>query len=223
MKMKSRYRKLPGCVLERRRRSWLERKGKLPPVSLALRNGDVGYNDAQAERAYERRPENEWPIRRTMYTRFFLYGDCTLRLPVPDAMPSTIEDETVSYKALGTLESPQLVQSTTLPFVKETEITGHIVAHLCISASKLPASSSGPSDIDLFLTLRHISPQGKEIFYTGTSGDPVPLTKGRLRASLRKVEDKNPKHREWLPHRKYRSVDVQQVEIDTVYEVDIET
>lgn len=197
---------------------WSE-KGRLPPVSVVLRKGDVGFNDAEAEKAYARRSEQEWPIARTQYTHYHFSPDLGLLTTPAEAMDN---DTKVSYEALGTLSNPHLVQFTTQPFEKETEITGHIVTHLCVSASSTPGTDGVPSDIDLFVTLRHLSPEGKEIFYTGTAGDPVPLTKGWLRVSLRKVESSHPYHTEWLPHREYRSTDVQQVEPETVYEVDVE-
>ncbi|KAJ5692057.1 hypothetical protein N7462_001480 [Penicillium macrosclerotiorum] len=50
-------------------------KGKLPPVDLVLRKGDVGFNNPDAERQYPRRQENEWPIARTQYTKFYLTSD----------------------------------------------------------------------------------------------------------------------------------------------------
>ncbi|KAI7374815.1 alpha/beta-hydrolase, partial [Hortaea werneckii] len=170
-------------------------KGKVPPVEVVLRKGDVGFNNAEAEKAYPRRSESEWPIARTQYTRFYLKPDYSLST----SAPAPGQEGKVSYKALGNLEDPQLVQFTTPAFETETEITGHVVAHLALSASA--ESGPAPSDIDVFVTLRHISPEGKEVFYTGTAGDPVPLTKGWLRVSLRKVEESHPKHREWLPHR----------------------
>lgn len=61
-----------------------------------------------------------------------------------------------------------------------------------------------------------------QVFYTGTSGDPVPVVKGWLRLSLRSVNSSSPFHTNYLPHREYRSSDVQPVEIDKVYTVDIE-
>ncbi|KAI6824315.1 alpha/beta-hydrolase [Hortaea werneckii] len=190
--------------------------GKVPPVEVVLRKGDVGFNNAEAEKAYPRRSESEWPIARTKYTRFYLKPDFSLST----SAPAPGQEGKVSYKTLGNLEDPQLVQFTTPPFETEAEITGHVVAHLALSASS--ESGPAPSDIDVFVTLRHISPEGKEVFYTGTAGDPVPLTKGWLRVSLRKIEDAHPKHREWLPHREYRSTDVQEVKPDTVYDVDVE-
>ena len=196
-------------------------KGKLPPVSLVLRKGDVGFNDAQAEKVYERRSEMEWPISRTQYTKYYLTPDLEL-LDSASTFENTDQEQKVNYPALGTLSNPQVVQFTTPPFRAQTEITGHIVTHLCVSASAAPDADQAPSDIDLFLTLRHLSPEGKEVFYTGTAGDPVPLTKGWLRVSLRKVDTDHPYHREWLPHREYRSTDVQEVKPNSVYEVDIE-
>ncbi|KAI7637340.1 alpha/beta-hydrolase, partial [Hortaea werneckii] len=190
--------------------------GKVPPVEVVLRKGDVGFNNAEAEKAYPRRSESEWPIARTKYTRFYLKPDFSLST----SAPAPGQEGKVSYKTLGNLEDPQLVQFTTPPFETETEITGHVVAHLALSASS--ESGHAPSDIDIFVTMRHVSPEGKEVFYTGTAGDPVPLTKGWLRVSLRKIEDAHPKHREWLPHREYRSTDVQEVKPDTVYDVDVE-
>ena len=193
-------------------------KGKVPPVDIVMRKGDVGFNDAKAEQKYSRRTETEWPIARTRYTKFFLGPKNTL-----SASSSSVKAErTVSYRALGSLDDPQLVQFTTPPFEEETEITGHLVAYLCVSASPATSEAKPPSDIDLFVTLRHISPEGKEVFYTGTAGDPVPLTKGWLRVSLRKVEKDHPHHRDWLPHREYRSTDLQEVKAGEVYPVDVE-
>lgn len=193
-------------------------KGKLPPVDMVLRKGDVGFNDAAAEKVYPRRTENEWPIARTQYTRFYLHPDQSLSTSAPDGS----ENKTVSYKALGTLDTPQLVQFTTPAFEEETEITGHVVARLAISASSSDSTQAPPSDIDIFVTLRHISPEGTEVFYTGTAGDAVPLTKGWLRASLRKTNENHPRNKEWLPYREYLSTDVQEVKADTIYDVDVE-
>jgi predicted acyl esterase len=196
---------------------WSE-KGKVPPVDIVLRKGDVGFNNAEAERAYSRRSENEWPIARTNYTKYYLTPDRKLSTSVPNI----VGNMSAEYQALGTLDSPHAVQFTSDPFDTETEVTGHVVAHLCVSSSKFPSSDTAPSDIDVFLTLRYISPDGKEVFYTGTVGDPVPLSKGWLRASMRKVEKDHPKHKEWLPHREYRSTDALPVKPATVYELDVE-
>ncbi|KAF2021431.1 X-Pro dipeptidyl-peptidase protein [Aaosphaeria arxii CBS 175.79] len=192
-------------------------KGKLPAVDLVLRKGDVGFNDAEKEKTYARRTESEWPIARTQYTQYYL----TPTQELSTTTPSIESVRKLSYKALGTLDDPQVLQFATALFEQETEITGHIVAHLNVSLSP-HVTGSIPSDIDLFLTLRYISPEGKEVFYTGTAGDPVPLTKGWLRVSLRKTNPNHPKHRPYLPWRDYFSTDVQPVIPGDVYGVDVE-
>ncbi|KAJ3549216.1 hypothetical protein NM208_g605 [Fusarium decemcellulare] len=191
-------------------------EGKVPPVSLVLRRGNVGFNDAKKEKVYPRRDESEWPIARTQYTKLFLTPDLGLSW---DA--SNTDRKKLSYKALGTLNNLEILQFSTAAFETETEITGHIVAHLNVSVTPDPAGPT-PSDIDLFVTLRHIDPSGQEVFYTGTAGDPVPVTKGWLRVSLRQVDQQHYKHREWFPHRNYTSKDVLPVIQGEVYAVDVE-
>lgn len=190
--------------------------GTAPKVDLVLRKGDVGFNNAESEKKYPRRQETEWPIARTQYTRYYLTSQKELVLTPPKERYTKL-----SYPALGTLENPSLVQFTTPAFETETEITGHIVAHLNVSMSPYPGAPT-PRDIDLFLTLRYISPEGKEVFYTGTAGDPVPLCKGWLRVSLRKVNAQHARHRPYLPHRDYYSTDVLPVIPGEVYPVDVE-
>lgn len=193
--------------------------GKVSPVSLILRKGNVGFDDAKAEAVYERREETEWPIARTQYTKYFLSSNDMLLSPKP--LDSQDQLRKLSYRALGTMDKPELLQFTTAPFETETEITGHLVAHLNVSVTADQGEIT-PSDIDLFVTVRYIGPDGKEVFYTGTAGDPVPLTKGWLRVSMRKVNTEHHKHRPWLPHRDYTSKDVLPVIPGDVYPVDIE-
>ncbi|KAK0719814.1 X-Pro dipeptidyl-peptidase C-terminal non-catalytic domain-containing protein [Lasiosphaeris hirsuta] len=194
---------------------WSE-PGKVAPVTVTLRKGNLGFNDAEKEKAYEKREESAWPIPRTHYTNFYLAPDLTLAKTKPPGS----EPIKVGYRALGNLDNPQVVHFTSTPFEEETEITGHIVAHLNVSV--MPDNPENETDIDLFLTLRHFDSAGKEIFYTGTAGDPVPLCKGWLRVSNRMVHDENPKHRPWLPHREYLSSDVLSVVGEGVYNVDVE-
>ncbi|KAK7508954.1 Alpha/Beta hydrolase protein [Phyllosticta citriasiana] len=194
------------------------KKGAVPPVDIVLRKGDVGFNDAAAERTFARRTENEWPIARTQWTNFYLTPDESL---TPEAPASPQPYKKLSYPALGSLAKPSFISFTTAPFTAETEITGNVVAHLNVSMTADPTGPT-PTDIDLFLTLRHISPAGNEVFYTGTAGDPVPLTKGWLRVSLRQTNPAHPKHRAHLPWREYTRADARAVIPGEVYGVDVE-
>lgn len=207
---------LDAFLIGEDRQGWAV-KGKVPPVSLVLRKGNIGVNNPIAEQAYETRDEIEWPIARTAYTKFMLTPEGVLTPQRQTRLPQKI-----SCKALGTIETPSLMQFQTAPFDKVIEITGHITAHLNVSASPEPGSKSIPPDIDIFVTLRYISTAGNGVHYTDTSGEPVPLTKGWLRVSLRKADSDHHKYRPWLPYRQYACADVQPVVIGEVYAVDLE-
>lgn len=190
-------------------------KGKVAPVNLVLRKGNVGFNDPDAEALYASRDENEWPIARTQYTKFHLSVDGKLH-ENEDARQGK-----VSYRAPSDIDNQQFVQFTSNPFEDDVEITGHTVAHLNVSVAQ-DLNGPTPTDIDLFVTLRYIGPDGKEVYYSGTVGDPVPLAKGWLRVSLRQTNPEHPRHRDWLPHRDYTSKDVLPVLQGEVYAVDVE-
>ncbi|KAF7590096.1 hypothetical protein BBP40_003252 [Aspergillus hancockii] len=194
------------------------RPGAVAPVSVLLRKGNVGYNNPAMEKLFIRRDELEWPIARTEYQRFYLTTDFKMSL----TKPILSRTSTISYEANGSIEKPCLVQFSSDPFEQEVEITGHPLAHLSVSTSAAEFSKIQPQEMDLFVTLRHFDPQGKEILYTGTVGDPVPITKGWLRCSLRKVHPNHPKHCDYLPHREYFSADCAPLVCGRVYEVDVE-
>lgn len=190
--------------------------GKVPAVDVLLRKGDVGFNNPPGEATWKRRSESEWPIARTQYTPYYLTPEQELVTSKPSGKTAKL-----SYRALGNLDDQRFLQFSTPAFEEETEITGHIVAHLNVSMSP-DADGPTPTDLDLFLTIRHMTAEGKEISYTGTAGDGVPLCKGWLRVSLRKTNPSHEKHREWLPHRDYIRADVLPVLPGEVYPVDVE-
>jgi len=192
--------------------------GKVAPVSVIIRKGDVGFNNPEAEKKYVRREESAWPIQRTQYLKYHLTPEQGLSKIVPSANGPAV----ISYEAFGSLENPKAVQFTSPPFEEDTEITGHVVAHLNVSVTPDTLSISPEKDIDVFVTLRYLSPSGEEVFYTGTAGDPVPLAKGWLRVSLRKLAINHPRHQPYQPYREYRSIDLQTVSPNTLYPIDVE-
>lgn len=141
---------------------------------MLVRKGNPGINSNEAEATFGTREEQEWPLARTKYTKYFLNADKSLTLDPPKDTSATVKLE-----ALGKGEPAQF----TVKFDKETEIAGHPLANLVVSVEKRP-DGTAPKDLDVFVTLRHLDGQGKEIFYTGTAGDPVPLCKGELRVEL---------------------------------------
>lgn len=127
----------------------------------------------------------------------------------------------LSYAALTVPEDNNYNRFFTAPFEKETEVTGHIVARVNVSVT---AKLGGPvsKDIDLFLTIRRWTADSAEVFYTGSIGDPVPISKGWQRVSLRKINTAHPLQREWRPYRDCFSTDVQPIILDEVYAVNVE-
>lgn len=144
--------------------------GQVPRIGITLRKGDVGYNDAEAENQYQHRCEDQWPIPRTKYTKYHLTASKTLTAHRVDG-----QEGRLSYQAPGSLKDPQTIQFSTEPFAEEVEFTGNVVAHLSVSCSALSPQEHGLSEIDIFTTIRHLDSTGKEIYYTGTVGDPVPV------------------------------------------------
>src|SRR5207247_8747913 len=82
---------------------------------------------------------------------------------------------------------------------EDTEVTGPAVLVLWVSSTT--------EDMDVFATLRNIAPDGEDVFELGQQSQPVPVAKGWLRASHRKLDPAlslpyRPYHahtaREWL-------------------------
>jgi predicted acyl esterase len=86
------------------------------------------------------------------------------------------------------------VSFQTAPMTEDTEITGPLMMNLWVSSTT--------EDMDVFVTLRNIGPDGKDVWEVGQHGQPVPLTKGWLRASHRKLDP-----RRSLPYRPYHPHD----------------
>jgi putative CocE/NonD family hydrolase len=78
----------------------------------------------------------------------------------------------------------------TPPLPHDIEVTGPIAAVLWVSSSS--------EDMDLFLTIRNIAPDGSDVMETGQQGRQVPVAKGWLRVSHRELDEKLS-----LPYRPY--------------------
>ena len=118
------------------------------------------------------RAENEWPLARTQWTKFFLQPQERTLTAVEPAAPTTL-----SYETAG----DGLIFSTP-PLTKSLEITGPVAAKLW--------ASSDTADADLFLALRVFDPAGKEVTFIGSNDPRVPVGLGWLRASQRKLDPK---------------------------------
>jgi len=163
-----------------------------PLVQLYLRKVDG---------TFVMRGENEWPIARTRWTKFYLdVSDRSLTSRKP-SIASSIE-----YEGLG-----QGVTFTTPSIEQETEITGPVAAKVFLSSST--------HDADLFVILRLFDPDGKEVTIDRSPEEPhTPISVGWLRASHRKLDQKLT--REWRPYHTHDTFEP--LEPGKVYELDVE-
>jgi hypothetical protein len=148
---------------------------------------------------FVQRHENEWPLARTQWTRFYLD-------PANDALTKAqpASSESITYDPMGN----GVTFSTTLK--EATEITGP-------SALKLFVSSA-TTDADLFVVLRVFEPGGKEVLFQGALDPKTPVGQGWLRASHRKLDPKRS-----LPYRPWHTHDeLQKLTPGREVELDIE-
>lgn len=173
-----------------------------------LKGIDNGWKDTpkvllwirKADGTYRLRAENEWPIARTKWTKFYLNpADCTLVGEPPNSEGS------VEYDAFG-----DGVTFMTPPLRGETEITGPVAAKLFISSST--------TDADLFLALRAFSPDLREVFFYDYLDPHTPLSLGWLRASHRKLDPSL--STEWRPYHTHDAAEP--LKQGGVYELDVE-
>ena len=132
---------------------------KQPRVQLQVRHID----------RFVERHENEWPIGRTQWTRFYLQDNFSLKNEKANS------SKTVTFDAMG-----DGVTFLSEPLAKQTEITGPLAAKLFVSSST--------SDADLFLVFRVFTPDLREVVFMGAIDPHTPLAQGWLRASHRKLD-----------------------------------
>lgn len=148
---------------------------KTPPVTLNIRHPGPKF---------VLRHENEWPIARTQWTKFYVDLANKTLSPTPVASEGKLE-----YDAMG-----DGVTFTMAPMEKDTEITGPMAAKLFVSSST--------TDADLFLILRVFDPAGKELTFMGSTDPHTPIANGWLRVSHRALDLKKS-----LPYRPYHPHD----------------
>jgi len=169
-----------------------------PPVKLAIRTGHGEYHF---------RHENEWPIARTQWTKLYFDlsrpGNAEGKGAGPGVLattkPATTSARTYAASAAGHHASASSSSLTaggsgisllTPPLEQDMEITGPLAAQLWVSSTT--------EDMDLFLTLRNVDPEGKDVLEVGQQGGPVPVAKGWLRVSHRELDEELS-----LPYRPY--------------------
>jgi hypothetical protein len=143
----------------------------------------VSLNIRHPNETFVLRAENEWPLARTQWTKYFLQPD-DRGLATAAAAAAT----TLSYATTG-----DGLTFSTPPLTKSLEITGPVAAKLWVS--------SETTDADLFLVLRVFDPADREVTFIGTNDPRTPVGLGWLRASQRKLDPKMSRpYRPWHTH-----------------------
>jgi predicted acyl esterase len=147
---------------------------KQPRVSLNIRHPGEKF---------VLRGENEWPLARTQWTKYFLQPH-GLGL----ATEALAGETTLRYETNG-----DGLTFSTPPLAKPIEITGPVAAKLWVS--------SDTADADLFLALRLFDPAANEVTFIGSNDPRTPIGIGWLRASQRKLDpNKSLPYRPWHSH-----------------------
>lgn len=175
-----------GHFLKGEDTGWLDE----PPVVLAIRDGEqVTW-----------RAEQEWPLARTRWTKYFL--DAERRSLDPLGLGADTE---VAYAARD-----ETVTFSTEPFDGPVEVTGPLTLRVW--------ASSSTTDMDVFVRLGRVEPDGSEVWAFGPQENQVALTQGWLRASHRKLDQERS-----TPYRPYHTHDeVQPLQPDGAVPLDIE-
>ena len=169
-----------------------ERNGwdRQPRVQLQVRHVD----------RFVERHENEWPIARTQWTKFYL-----------DPAAHGLEREPgksagrITYEGFG-----DGVTFLSAPLDRDTEITGPLAAKLFVSSTT--------ADADLFLVFRVFTPDLREVTFMGAIDPHTPIAQGWLRASHRKLDPKLS-----APYRPYHTHDRKQpLKPGEIVELDVE-
>jgi predicted acyl esterase len=142
---------------------------KQPKVSLNIR---------RPGEKFALRAENEWPLARTQWTKYFLQPEGRALGTAAPTSATTISYQTASDG----------VTFLTPPMTADLEITGPVAVKLWLS--------SDTADADVFVVLRVFDPAGKEVVFIGSNDPRTPVGLGWLRASQRKLDAK-----ESLPYR----------------------
>ncbi len=143
----------------------------------------VSLNIRRPGEKFELRAENEWPLERTQWTKYYLQpADRALGTELPNTAT------TITYETTG-----DGVTFLTPPMTRDLEITGPVAATLWLS--------SDTTDADVFLVLRVFDPAGKEVVFVGSNDPRTPVGLGWLRASHRKLDSrKSLTYRPWHTH-----------------------
>ncbi|MBR2696797.1 MAG: CocE/NonD family hydrolase [Parasporobacterium sp.] len=149
-----------------------------------------------------RRPENEFPLKRTIYKKYYLDASDPENLTMRDE-PVEVE-ASVSYEG-ETREDGYIDRvEFDMAFNEDTELTGYMWLRLWVSCE-------GYDDMDMFINIQKADSQGNWIPWL-TLNEPHPGAWGKMRVSRRELDEKKTK-KYWPVQAQLREVKLQEGEV----------
>ena len=143
----------------------------------------VALNIRYPNEVFKLRAENEWPLARTSWTKFYL-------------QPGVMGLDTAISNTTSTMEYDPEGEGyifMTSAMKEDMEVTGPIASKIWLSSEM--------TDADVILALRLYDPAGKEVVFIGSNDPRTPIGLGWLRASHRKLDPIETKpYRPWHTH-----------------------
>jgi putative CocE/NonD family hydrolase len=181
----------------------------LPPVIVDFRLPNGGWTT---------RWEEEWPLARTQYLRWYLDATDSARGGTMSRTAPTVERST-RYSADAFLPngtrlpcSAYGVSFTSEPLAEDTVIGGYIKLGLRVSSTS--------ADMDIFATLRVLDENGTEVHYNSQNSQPSPVSLGFLKVSHRREDPtRSTPYRPWHTH---TAADYQPLRAGEIVPVDVE-
>lgn len=131
-----------------------------PPVRLQVRH----------PQHFEERTDSSWPLPQTQWTKMYLSAHDQSLSEQPSAQSARLR-----FKAMG-----DGLSFVSAPLTHDMELTGPLAAQLKVSSST--------TDADVFLVLRVLTPDLREVTFAGAIDPHTPVAQGWLRASHRALD-----------------------------------
>ena len=132
---------------------------------------DVMDHDYQVKR-----PEKEWPLKRTQYKKLYL-----------DAANMTMYDEPVAVESSVSYDANTEEVNFDMTFEEETELTGYMWLRLWVEAD-------GHDEMDMFVNIQKADSEGNWLPWL-TLNEPHPGQWGKMRVSRRELDKKKTKEK----------------------------
>lgn len=164
---------------------------------------------------------NEYPLKNTKWTKFYLETNSLSLFG-----SQSTEESKRTYEGVSDTKSASLPTSAA-PFNADEENPNRLIFKTKPSENKILLAgpmklrlyaSSSTDDMDIYVSLRDIAPDGKEVVNSSAYALNYPISQGWLRTSLRRTDES--RSTEYKPY--YTFDKIEKLIPDRIYPIDIE-